>query len=159
MVTMRSSWGMNDDSTLSVVVLPAPVLPDTMMLSRPRTQASRNSAVRALSEPKSMRFCTVSGSAANFRIVSAEPSTASGGTTALTRLPSGSRASTIGLDSSTRRPILDTILSMVRRRCASSVKCASAGISRPDFSSQTLLCPLTMTSETSGSRRKGSIGP
>ena len=106
-----------------------------------------------------MRFCTVSGSAANLRMVSAEPSTASGGTTALTRLPSGRRASTIGLDSSTRRPMRETILSIVRRRCASSVKCASAGISLPDFSSQTLLWPLTMTSETSGSRRNGSIGP
>ena len=117
---------MNDDSTLSVVVLPAPVLPDTMMLSRPRTQASRKSAVCALSEPNSIRSSTVSGSAANFRMVSTEPSTASGGTTAFTRLPSGRRASTIGLDSSTRRPIRDTILSIVRRRWASSVKWASA---------------------------------
>ena len=102
----------------------------------------------------------MSGSAANFRIVSAEPSTASGGITALTRLPSGSRASTIGLDSSTRRPIRDTILSIVRRRWASSAEVRvgrrSAG---RDFSSQTLSWPLTMTSETSGSRRKGSIGP
>ena len=69
----------------------------------------------------------MSGSAANLRMVSTEPSTASGGTTAFTRLPSGRRASTIGLDSSTRRPIRDTILSIVRRRWASSVKCASAG--------------------------------
>ena len=44
------------------------------------------------------------GSAANLRMVSIEPSKAIGGTTALTRLPSGSRASTMGLDSSTRRP-------------------------------------------------------
>ena len=48
MVTMRSSDGMKDDSTLSVVVLPAPVPPETTMLSRPRTQASRKSAVRSL---------------------------------------------------------------------------------------------------------------
>ena len=46
MVTMRSSVGMNDESTLSVVVLPEPVLPDTTMLSRPLTQAARKSAVR-----------------------------------------------------------------------------------------------------------------
>ena len=45
-VTMRSSPGMNDDSTLSVVVLPAPVPPETTTLSRPRTQADRKSAVR-----------------------------------------------------------------------------------------------------------------
>ena len=65
------------------------------------------------------------GSLANFLIVSSEPSSATGDTTALTRLPSGSRASTIGLDSSTRRPTRATILSMVLRRCASSVKPAS----------------------------------
>ena len=41
-VTMRSSSGMNDESTFSVVVFPAPVPPATMMLIRPRTQASRN---------------------------------------------------------------------------------------------------------------------
>ena len=95
----------------------------------------------------------------NFRIVSAEPSTASGGMTALTRLPSGSRASTIGLDSSTRRPIRDTILSIVRRRCCSSVNWALTGVSRPLRSTQMLSGPLTMTSETSPSRRNGSIGP
>ena len=139
MVTIRSSDGMNDDSTLSVVVFPAPVPPDTMMLSRPRTQASRKAAVCGLSEPKVIRSSTVSGSVANFRIVRADPSIDSGGTMALTRLPSGSRASTIGLDSSTRRPMRDTILSIVRRRCASSAKWASAFVSRPDFSSQTSL--------------------
>ena len=45
--------------------------------------------------------------------------------TALTRLPSGRRASTIGLDSSTRRPTRATILSIVRRRWASSVNAPS----------------------------------
>ena len=41
---------------------------------------------------------------------------------ALTRLPSGRRASTIGDASSTRRPTCETILSMMRSRCASSTK-------------------------------------
>ena len=39
MVTIRSSVGMNEDSTLRVVVLPEPVLPDTMTFSRPFTHA------------------------------------------------------------------------------------------------------------------------
>ena len=86
------------------------------MLRRPRTQASRKSAVFSEMEPKSMRLCTVNGSVANLRMVRQEPSIDSGGMTALTRLPSGSRASTMGLDSSTRRPMRDTILSIVRRR-------------------------------------------
>ena len=64
-------------------------------------------------------------------MVSTEPSSASGGTTALTRLPSGSRASTIGLASSTRRPTRETILSMVRRRWLSSANVAATGYSRP----------------------------
>ena len=41
MVTMRSSSGMNDDSTLSRVVLPVPVPPETMMFSRPTDAAPR----------------------------------------------------------------------------------------------------------------------
>ena len=64
-------------------------------------------------------------------MVSLEPSRASGGMIALTRLPSGRRASTMGLVSSTRRPILLTILSMVRRRWASSANGASALTSLP----------------------------
>ena len=47
---------------------------------------------------------------------------ANGGTTALTRLPSGRRASTIGLDSSMRRPAVATMRWMMRLRCVSSVK-------------------------------------
>ena len=92
-------------------------------------------------------------------MVSVEPSIASGGMTALTRLPSGRRASTIGLDSSTRRPMRDTILSIVRRMWASSLNVALAFTSLPSRSSQIESGPLTMTSETSTSRRNGSIGP
>ena len=47
-----------------------------------------------------------------------EPSSASGGTTALTRLPSARRASTIGADSSMRRPTADDDLLAMMRMCA-----------------------------------------
>ncbi len=40
MVTMRSSSGMNDDRTLSSVVLPVPVPPETSML-RPAFDGTR----------------------------------------------------------------------------------------------------------------------
>src|SRR5205085_1117647 len=50
-----------------------------------------------------MRSLAVYGSAENFRMVSTPPWMASGGMIALTREPSGRRASTIGDDSSTRR--------------------------------------------------------
>ena len=55
MVTMRSSEGIHiEESTLSVVVLRAPVLPDTVMLL-PSAQASRNCAVRSVNEPNAMK--------------------------------------------------------------------------------------------------------
>ena len=122
-VTMRSSAGMNDDSTLSVVVLPVPVPPETMTLSRPTTQACEEAGRRAaLSVPKRMRSSTWNGSLENFRMVRNGPPMASGWITALTREPSGRRASTIGVASSMRRPTWPTILSMMRRRWVSSTK-------------------------------------
>ncbi len=119
-VTMRSSFGMNAETALSVVVLPEPVPPEMRMLSLPRTQADRKCAARGVTVPKVIRSSIVYGSRENFRIVSVGPRSASGGMIALTRLPSGRRASTIGDDSSMRRPIGDTILSMIRSRWASS---------------------------------------
>jgi hypothetical protein len=59
------------------------------------------------------------------------PSMASGGMMALTREPSGRRASTIGLDSSMRRPTRETILSMIFIRWASSLKVTSVSSSLP----------------------------
>ena len=78
---------------------------------------------------------------------------------ALTRDPSGRRASTIGLASSTRRPSGDRMRSMTCSRCAESANRAGAGSMRPHRSTNTASGPLTMTSVTSGSRRSGSSGP
>ena len=58
----------------------------------------------------------------NLRIETSGPSTEIGRTATLTREPSASRASTIGDDSSTRRPMAETILLTMRSRCASSRK-------------------------------------
>ncbi len=63
--------------------------------------------------------------------VIAGPRTASGGMIAFTREPSGRRASTIGEASSTRRPMREMILSMMRRRCASSRNFASVSVILP----------------------------
>ena len=131
-VTMRSSEGMNDDSTLRVVVLPVPVPPETMMLRRPTTQACRKRAAWALSVPNRIRSSTCSFSVENFRMVRKGPPMASGWITALTREPSGRRASQRGLASSMRRPISLTILSMMRRRWVSSTNVAVDFSSRPD---------------------------
>ena len=72
--------------------------------------------------------------AENLRMVSDEPSTASGGITAQTRDPSGRRASTIGEDSSMRRPSGATMRLMTLRRLCSSVNLMFASWSLPSFS-------------------------
>ena len=59
------------------------------------------------------------------------PSSASGGMIALTREPSGRRASTIGELSSIRRPTFDTMRSMIWSRCASLRNITVVGSSLP----------------------------
>ena len=73
----------------------------------------------------------MSASLANLRIVSDGPRSASGGMIALTRLPSGRRASTIGDASSIRRPTCETMRSMIRNRWASSRNDVSVSSIRP----------------------------
>ena len=112
---------MAADSTFSIVVLPEPVPPEMRMFSLPRTQASRNCAAFGVSVPNLIRSSIVSGSLRNFRIVSVGPVSASGGMIALTREPSGRRASTIGEASSMRRPmrrddLVDDPQQVLRRR-------------------------------------------
>ena len=101
---MRSRSEMNDDMTFSSVVLPAPVPPLTRTFRRDRTQCSRKSSIGCVIARRLTRSAAFSRSAGKRRIESSGPSTASGGMIALTREPSGRRASTIGELSSTRRP-------------------------------------------------------
>ena len=98
---------------LSSVVLPEPVPPEIRMLTRAADSAPMNCAISSDSDLYVIRFAICSGTVAKRRIESIGPSIASGGMIALTREPSGSRASTIGLDSSMRRPTRETILSMI----------------------------------------------
>ena len=130
-----------------------------MTLSRPFTQASRNWATVRENDPKLIRSSTVKGSLANFRMVRNGPPMASGAITAFTREPSGRRASTIGFDSSTRRPTWATIFSMIRLRWFSSMNDAADLTIFPLRSTKTLFGPLTMTSLTSGSASSPLIGP
>ena len=116
---MRSSLGMNDDRTLSVVVLPEPVPPDTKRFSRASMHARRNSNISGVAVPNPIRSSTVYGRVENFRTVMTGPTSDSGSMIALTREPSGRRASTRGLDSSIRRPSGVMIRSMIRRTCSS----------------------------------------
>ena len=153
MVTIRSLSGMKLETTLSIVVLPDPVDPLTIMLIRPVTLRRSNPATWLVMVPFSTRSSTVNGSTANFRMVRNGPPMASGWMTALTRDPSGSRASTIGLDSSMRRPTWPTIFSMIRSTWVASTNLVSVRWMMPARSTHTWLAPLTITSVTLGSCR------
>ena len=111
-VMMRSPGGTAADIAFSSVVLPAPVPPAMTTLSLPSTTARRSCVVGL-----SIEFISVSWSSVNRRgkrrIVIVGPRSASGGMITLTRSPVGRRASTIGLDSSTRRFTCDTMRSIV----------------------------------------------
>ena len=112
---------------LSSVVLPVPVPPEMRMFRRPSTAARRNSAAVRVIAPLAIRSSTSSLRSGNLRIVSVGPLTASGAITALTRLPSESRASTSGCERSMRRPTLATIRWMIDSMTASEMN------RRPEF--------------------------
>ena len=131
MVTIRSSAGIKEDSTFNVVVLPEPVPPLTMILSRALMQARRTMAISSDRVPKEMRFSTDSGVCENFRMVMHGPFSANGGIMMLTRDPSLRRASTRGDASSMCRPRGVTILSTTVIRCAVSWNWASVFCSLP----------------------------
>ena len=104
--------GTAADSAFSSVVLPAPVPPEMTMLSFARTSARSSSTVGASVDAISTS-CSSVNSRGKRRIVSVGPLSASGGMITLTRSPVGRRASTIGLDSSTRRLTWETMRSIV----------------------------------------------
>jgi hypothetical protein len=131
MVTIRSRGEMKADRALSRVVLPAPVPPEMMMFSRAFTAASSSSIMAGVVAFFSTRSGGISLSVEKRRMDRMGPSTASGGMMAFTREPSISRASTMGDDSSIRRPTCETILSMMRSRCASSRKVTLVSSSTP----------------------------
>lgn len=77
----------------------------------------------------------------------------------MTRSPVTRRASTIGLDSSTRRFTPLTMRSIVCRSCSSLANTTSARSSRPARSTKTSFGPFTMISVTVSSASSGSSTP
>ena len=116
---------MNPDMMLSKVVLPLPVPPEISRFTSALDRACSTCAISAVRVLNSIRLSIVSGTTEKRRIDITGPSSASGGIITLTREPSGSRASTIGLDSSMRRPTRETILSMIFIRWSSSANVTS----------------------------------
>src|SRR5581483_1155828 len=159
MVTMRSESAINADSTLSSVVFPAPVPPETTIFNRAATQACSRSRIPSVRDRFRTRSRSVSASRPNRRIERSGPSTATGGMTALTREPSGKRASTMGEDSSIRRPTRETTFSMMRSKWALSLNSTGVRKRRPLRSTYTRYGVLTRMSETVGSCKSGSSGP
>ncbi len=159
MVMIRSSSGMNDDRTFRQVVLPDPVPPDTKTLSRAAMQARRKSNISGVAVPNPIMSSTVIGLAGNFRTVITGPISDSGSMIALTREPSGSRASTRGLVWSIRRPSGVMIRSMMRSTCSSLRKTVSTRRILPPRSMYRWFGPLTMISVTVSSASSGSSGP
>jgi hypothetical protein len=111
-VASRDLAGTAAESALSSVVLPAPVPPEITTLSFARTSARNRVTVSASTDFISHSWSSVN-SRGKRRIVSVGPFSASGGMITLTRSPVGRRASTIGLDSSTRRLTWETMRSIV----------------------------------------------
>ena len=150
---------MKFDSTLSRVVLPEPVPPDTTMFRRLTTQARRNSAIWSVIEPKRIRSETSSFFFENLRMVTVGPSIEQGGMIAFTREPSGRRASTIGHLRSMRRPSGRMMRSITFSTWSSFAKRIGVWLTLPRCSTYTTFGPFTITSETDSSRSSGSIGP
>ena len=122
---------MNEERAFIRVVLPEPVPPETTMLTRALVAAARKSTISGVIARLSTRSLNWSGDFDERRIDSKVPSSARGGITALTREPSGSRASQRGVVSSTRRPTRLTIRRTISIRCFSSLKTTSDLTSRP----------------------------
>jgi len=82
-----------------------------------------------------------------------------GGIVMFTRDPSFRRASTIGVPSSTRRPICERMRSATRRTCPSSRKVMSLGWMTPSRSKYTWSGAFTITSVTLLSSTSAWMGP
>ena len=113
MVTMRSVLGMKLESVLRSVVLPEPVPPEMRMFKRPLIAPSKSITISGVKALKFSRSSSFSGLVPKRRMETHGPSNAKGGMMALKREPSGMRESTIGQVSSTRRPTLEMIRSMI----------------------------------------------
>ena len=124
---------------LSSVVFPAPVPPEIRTFNRARTMPCTSSNIAGVRVSMRSRSSPDSASRLNFRMERCGPSMARGGMIALTRDPSGKRASTMGEESSMRRPTAETMRSITCSRCLSFWKRTSVGSSLPWRSTYTCL--------------------
>ena len=159
MVTTRSPGSIKRDMAFISVVLPEPVPPEMITFSRARPATSSTRATCWVSEPKLTSLAKSIDFLLNLRIEIYGPSSASGGKTILTREPSFSRASTIGLDSSMRRPIAEAMRWEMLATCVASRKRMSDSVTLPRRSMNTRFGPFTMMSVMLSSSSSSSSGP
>ncbi len=114
---MRSVSPMKFANAFSNEVLPELVPPLMMMLQRLLTAACSRSCMAWFMLPSPTSSWGVIGSLRNFRIDTTGPSSANGSMIALSRPPSCRRASTMGVDSSSRRPSGARIRRTMRSKC------------------------------------------
>ncbi len=158
MVMMRSCGGISPDRAFSRVVFPVPVAPETMMLNLACTRPASRYTMCSSSEPKPISSWRVKERGKR-RMVRIGPVRESGGMMTLTRSPEGRRASTIGLDSSTRRLTVDTIRSMVCISWSAETNLRGSCSTRPPRSTKIASGPFTMISVIDGSSSSGSRMP
>ena len=102
----------------SIVVFPEPEPPEITMFKRASTQPLMKSSMPVVKVWFLIKSSVVNTRLPYRRIDITGPISESGGITAQTREPSARRASTIGDESSIRRPIALTMRSMMMRTCA-----------------------------------------
>ena len=156
MVMIRSSLGIYWDRAFKNVVFPDPVPPLMKMLYPARTRRARNPTTSGLTDCQASRSFMVMASLGNFRMVTMGPFRATGARTTLTREPSGSLASTMGLASLTSRLDPATICWITSSSFSLDRNLLSDWKSRPFFSRKMLWVPLIMISVISSSSRNSS---
>ncbi len=158
MVMMRSPSGISPDRALRRVVFPVPVAPDTMTLKRACTSPASRYSMCSSSEPRPMSSWRVKERGKR-RMVRVAPVRESGGMMTLTRSPEGRRASTIGLDSSTRRLTVETMRSIVCISWSWEANRRGSCSTRPPRSTKIASGPFTMISVIDASSSSGSRMP
>lgn len=132
------------------MVFPEPVPPEINKLYFAITSFSRKSAASFVMAPFDNRSSIVMRFVGKRRIVSIGPFRATGFNTTLTLDPSGSLASTMGLDSLTTLLQKPTICWMTLSSLSGAVNERFHFIIRPAFSIKMLSGPFTIISVTSG---------
>ena len=144
--------------------MPAPVSPATSRFARARTRRATNSAIAGSRPPAATQLwpCRPPGTRSsrrrlNLRIERYGPPT--GGITALTRDPSGIRASTTGWATESSRPASAAIRSLSSTTSRAEPSVTAACSRRPARSTKISPGPLTRMSPTSASSTSGWSGP